>query len=39
MTAEGHYRHVGEPPPGAHVVPPTLDDGYLLVAAHERRTP
>ena len=24
---------------GAQVVPPTLDDGYLLVAANERRTP
>ncbi|MDT0164656.1 ATP-binding cassette domain-containing protein [Actinotalea sp. AC32] len=30
-TAEGSYRHVGEPPPGAHVVPPTLEDAYLLV--------
>ncbi len=39
MTAEGHFRHVGEPPSGAQVVPPTLDDGYLLVAANERRTP
>jgi ABC-2 type transport system ATP-binding protein len=39
MTAEGHYRHVGTPPPGASIVPATLDDGYLLVAAGGRRTP
>ena len=31
-TAEGAYRHVGDPPSGAAVVPPTLEDGYLLLA-------
>ena len=32
MTAEGRYRHVGEPPAGAALVVPTLEDGYLLVS-------
>lgn len=32
MTAEGRYRHVGEPPAGAKQVVPTLEDGYLLVS-------
>jgi ABC-2 type transport system ATP-binding protein len=30
-TGEGRYRHVGEPPPGAELVEPTLEDGYLLL--------
>ncbi len=34
MTADGGYRHIGEPPAGTPTVPPTLDDGYLLVAAN-----
>ena len=32
VTAEGASRNIGEPPPQADLVPPTLDDGYLLVA-------
>jgi ABC-2 type transport system ATP-binding protein len=32
QTAEGRFRHLGEPPAGADVVVPTMDDGYLLVA-------
>jgi ABC-2 type transport system ATP-binding protein len=32
LTATGTYRHLGTPPSGAHVVDPTLDDGYLLLA-------
>jgi ABC-2 type transport system ATP-binding protein len=32
QTAEGRFRHLGEPPAQAEVVAPTLDDGYLLVA-------
>jgi ABC-2 type transport system ATP-binding protein len=32
QTAEGRFRHLGEPPAHAEVVVPTLDDGYLLVA-------
>lgn len=31
MTADGTYRHVGTPPSGAELVPPTLEDGYLFV--------
>lgn len=32
VTAEGATRNIGVPPPQADLVPPTLDDGYLLVA-------
>ena len=40
-TGTGRIRHVGEPPPGAQTVDPTLEDAYLLLlgdraAAHER---
>ena len=39
-TAEGRHRHVGEPPPDAQLVEPTIEDGYLLLAGpkatHER---
>ena len=31
-TAEGRHRHVGYPPPGAQLVEPTIEDGYLLLA-------
>ena len=27
----GQHRLLGEPPPGAHLVPPTIEDGYLLL--------
>lgn len=30
-TGEGIYRHVGEPPAGAELVEPTIDDGYLTL--------
>ena len=33
LTAEGRVRNVGDPPAGAEVVEPTIDDGYLLVTA------
>ena len=36
LTAEGTYRHLGDPPAGAELVAPTLDDGYLLLARQER---
>jgi ABC-type multidrug transport system ATPase subunit len=29
-TGSGLYRHVGDPPPGADLVTPTVEDGYLL---------
>ncbi|GAA3516860.1 ABC transporter ATP-binding protein [Nocardioides daeguensis] len=35
LTSAGSYRHLGEPPSGATVVEPTLDDGYLLLARRE----
>ncbi|WP_250031041.1 ATP-binding cassette domain-containing protein [Paractinoplanes maris] len=28
-AADGHYRHIGDPPPGADLAAPTLEDGYL----------
>jgi len=31
-TAEGRHRHVGDPPVGARLVSPTIEDGYLLLA-------
>ena len=36
MTAEGTWRHLGEPAAGATVAEPTIDDGYLLLAATDR---
>ena len=32
VTPEGRVRHVGEPPPDADAVPPTVEDGYLVLA-------
>jgi ABC-2 type transport system ATP-binding protein len=37
LTATGTYRHLGDPPNGAQVVDPTLDDGYLMLARREHR--
>ena len=37
LTPTGTYRHLGDPPAGAAVVDPTLDDGYLLLARREHR--
>jgi ABC-2 type transport system ATP-binding protein len=36
LTATGTFRHLGDPPAGAEVVDPTLDDGYLLLAREHR---
>ena len=34
-TGDGQHRNLGDPPPGAPTLPPTLEDGYLLlVGAH-----
>jgi ABC-2 type transport system ATP-binding protein len=30
-TGDGAYRNVGDPPEGAELVPPTLEDAYLLL--------
>jgi ABC-2 type transport system ATP-binding protein len=32
VSAEGEVRHIGDPPTGATLVPPTVEDGYLLLA-------
>ncbi|MGE5830978.1 MAG: ABC transporter ATP-binding protein [Micromonosporaceae bacterium] len=32
-TGDGIYRNVGDPPVGADLVPPTLEDAYLLLVA------
>jgi ABC-2 type transport system ATP-binding protein len=32
-TGEGAYRNVGDPPAGADLIPPTLEDAYLLLMA------
>lgn len=37
-TAEGALRQIGDPPPGATIVPPTLEDGYLLLVGADTRT-
>ncbi len=33
LLADGRYRCVGDPPPGAEMVAPTLEDGWLVVTA------
>jgi len=32
VTGEGRVRHIGDPPAGAQLVEPTVEDGYLLLA-------
>ena len=32
-TGDGLVRHIGDPPAGATIAPPTLEDGYLLLLA------
>ena len=34
VTGDGRVRHIGTPPTGAELVPPTVEDGYLLLAGH-----
>jgi ABC-2 type transport system ATP-binding protein len=34
ITGEGRVRHIGEPPSGAQLVEPTVEDGYLVLAGH-----
>jgi len=33
VSGDGSIRHVGEPPSGADLVAPTVEDGYLLLAS------
>jgi ABC-2 type transport system ATP-binding protein len=35
VTSEGQVRHIGNPPPGAEMVPPTVEDGYLVLAGRD----
>ena len=30
-TGDGRHRHVGDAPPGADLIPPTVQDGYLVL--------
>ena len=32
VTGDGRVRHIGDPPPGALLVEPTVEDGYLVLA-------
>jgi ABC-2 type transport system ATP-binding protein len=36
-TGDGRHRHVGEPPPGAELIAPTVHDGYLLLSGSAQR--
>jgi len=38
VTGEGRIRHIGEPPTGAHLVEPTVEDGYLVLAGRDAHT-
>lgn len=35
VTGEGRVRHIGEPPVGAQLVEPTVEDGYLILAGRD----
>jgi ABC-2 type transport system ATP-binding protein len=35
VTGEGRVRHIGDPPAGAHLVEPTVEDGYLVLAGRD----
>jgi ABC-2 type transport system ATP-binding protein len=36
-TADGTHRNIGDAPPGAELVKPTLEDGYLLLVGDRAR--
>lgn len=38
-TPDGLCRHIGDPPPGATTVAPTIEDGYLLLTADRDAVP
>ncbi|MER6916648.1 ATP-binding cassette domain-containing protein [Streptomyces sp. NPDC000594] len=38
-TGTGVHRNIGDPPPGADLAEPTLEDGYLLLNAHPEDAP
>ena len=35
VTGEGRIRHIGDPPAGAQLVDPTVEDGYLVLAGRK----
>jgi ABC-2 type transport system ATP-binding protein len=35
ITGEGRVRHIGDPPTGAQLVEPTVEDGYLVLAGQQ----
>jgi ABC-2 type transport system ATP-binding protein len=35
ITGEGKVRHIGDPPAGAQLVEPTVEDGYLVLAGRD----
>ena len=35
VTSEGMVRQIGDPPSGAQLVAPSVEDGYLLLAGHK----
>ena len=37
VTGEGKVRHIGDPPAGAQLVEPSVEDGYLVLAGHDSR--
>ena len=36
VTSEGSVRHIGDPPAGAQLTDPTVEDGYLVLTGGER---
>jgi ABC-2 type transport system ATP-binding protein len=38
VTGDGLVRHIGEPPAGAQLVQPTVEDGYLVLAGHHAQS-
>ena len=39
VTGDGKVRHIGEPPAGADLVEPSVEDGYLLLAGRAAAEP
>ena len=37
-TGDGSFRHIGDPPAGARLVEPTVEDGYLLLLGRRAAT-
>jgi ABC-2 type transport system ATP-binding protein len=39
LTGDGQVRHIGDPPTGAQLVEPAIEDGYLLLVGREGAEP